>query len=190
MSLVLVLGTKTAAQAMQRLTLFGEDGFPYLDDYIVASETFDDHIEKLCSLATKLKSANLTINFDKCQFCKQSLKYLGFLVDQYGLRTDPEKVECILNYPKPKTVTEIRRFMGLASWYRRFVPNFASLAAPLHELTKNLTKYKHLKWTKEADDAFLKLKSTLIAPPVLATPDFSKRFTIQCDASKLQLGQY
>lgn len=187
---VVPFGTKTAAQAMQRLmdTIFAEDGFAYLDDYLIPSSTFEEHMQMLRAAAQKLKDANLSINFNKCQFCKPSLKYLGFIIDGDGLRTDTEKLECIMNYPRPKTVTEMRRFLGFASWYRRFVSNFAALSAPLHNLTKSLSKHKQLVWTAPALKAFQDLKSALVSPPVLITPDFSKQFTIHCDASKTALG--
>lgn len=103
------------------------------------------------------------------------------MVDKYGLRTDPEKVECIANYEKPRTMKELRRFMGMTSYYRKFIQNFAGIAAPLHELTKS--KARILKWNQKAEMAFSKLKSVLIQAPVLASPDFAKKFSIQCDAS-------
>lgn len=136
---VVPFGLTTSAQAMQRLMdgLFHDDGiFIYIDDIIIVSETFDEHIRQLNTVFRKLKSANLTNNIEKCAFCRPALKYLGYVVDKFGLRTDPEKVECIANYDKPKTIRELRRFMGMTSYYRKFIKNFAELAAPLHDLTK------------------------------------------------------
>lgn len=183
-------GLNTSAQAMQRvmdLIFQDDDELIYIDDLIIASETFSAHIRSLRRVLGKLKAAGLTINFDKCQFCRSSLKYLGYLVDKHGLRTDPEKVECIANYPVPKTIKEVRRFVGMASWYRRFVRNFAELAAPLHNLTKK-TQARKLVWNEEANNAFQSLKSQLIQSPVLASPDFSKKFYIQADASNKSIG--
>lgn len=181
---VVPFGLTTAAQAMQKLMdrLFHDDSiFIYLDDIIVVSESFNEHIKALDNVFNKLKSAKLTINIGKCCFCRPSLKYLGFVVDKKGLRTNPEKVECVANYQLPKKVKELRRFLGMASWYRRFVPNFAEIASPLHDLTKHKTRT--LKWNEKAKQSFEKLKSELIKAPVLAIPDFSKKFIIQCDAS-------
>lgn len=178
----------TAAQAMQKLMdrLFHDECiFIYLDNKIVVSENFEDHIKALEKVHHKLSSARLTVNMGKCCFCRPSLKYLGFVVDSKGLRTNPEKVECVANYQLPSELKELRRFLGMASWYRRFVPKFAELAAPLHSLTKG--KVRTLKWNDTAIRAFEQLKTELIKSPVLAIPDFTKTFIIQCDASNLAI---
>lgn len=185
---VVPFGLTTAAQAMQRLmdSLFNDRGeFIYIDDIIIVSESFDEHITALRRAYEKLKSANLTVNMAKCCFCRPSLKYLGYIVDKFGLRTDPEKVDCIANYQLPVKLRELRRFLGMTSYYRRFIKNFAKIAAPLHELTKSKSKskYRILKWNEQAINAFEELKEAMIDAPVLKTPDFSKRFLVQCDAS-------
>lgn len=183
---VVPFGLTTAAQAMQRLmdSLFNDRGeFIYIDDIIVVSETFEEHINALNRVYSKLKSANLTINIEKCSFCRPSLKYLGYVVDKFGLRTNPEKVECIANYQLPQKLKELRRFLGMTSYYRRFIRNFAQIAAPLHELTKSKSKYRMLKWNEKAISAFDELKEAMIEAPVLKTPDFSQKFLVQCDAS-------
>lgn len=185
---VVPFGLTTAAQAMQRLmdSLFNDqDEFIYIDDIIVVSETFKDHINSLKRVFNKLRSANLTVNIEKCSFCRPSLKYLGYIVDKFGLRTDPDKVSCIANYQLPAKMKELRRFLGMTSYYRRFINNFAKIAAPLHDLTKSKSKskYKVLKWNDTAIQAFDDLKSAMIQAPVLKTPDFAKLFSVQCDAS-------
>lgn len=193
---VLPFGLNNAAQCLQRLMdrLFGHTLsveskiFVYLDDLIVVSESFEEHICLLDQVFETLKEANLTISFEKCQFCRSELKYLGFVIDKNGLRTDPNKVEIILNFPRPKTCTELKRFIGLISWYRRFVKNFAIIAAPIHELTKGKRKNQPLVWTEQAHAAFISLKDSLTEAPVMATPDFSKKFKIQCDASNTGIG--
>lgn len=118
---------------------------------------------------------------------RSSLRYLGYVVDEEGLRTDPEKVSAILNFPRPKNTTELKRFIGLASWYRRFVKNFSIVAAPLHNLTKGKRKNKFI-WPKEAEEAFRALKTLLTTTPVMSCPDYSKPFIIQCDASNEGVG--
>lgn len=185
---VVPFGLTTSAQAMQKLMdrLFHDDcEYIYLDDIIVVSYTFEEHMKALNRVFDKLKSAGLTINITKCNFCRPSLKYLGHIVDSKGLRTDPEKVECVANYQHPKKIKELRRFLGMASWYRRFVKNFAEIAAPLHELTKGKTRT--LKWNDRATRAFERLKCELIKAPVLAIPDFSRTFSVQCDASNFAI---
>lgn len=193
---VLPFGLNNAAQCLQRLMdkLFGHTLgveskiFVYLDDLIVVSETFEEHMDLLQHVYKTLKKANLTIGLEKCRFCRPELKYLGFVVDKDGLRTDPEKVDKIINYPRPKTCTELKRFVGLISWYRRFVRNFAIIAAPIHDLTKGKKKNQSLVWTEEANEAFIELKRCLTTAPVMATPDFTKKFKIQCDASSTGIG--
>ncbi|CAK1587301.1 unnamed protein product [Parnassius mnemosyne] len=191
---VMPFGLKNASQTQQRLMdkLFPPEHegkiFAYLDDIVVCSKTFEDHIKSLTLVKKQLLSAGLTVNFEKCQFARPSLKYLGYIVDKEGLRTDPEKVSAILNYPRPNTYTELKRFLGLASWYRRFVENFAIVAAPLHDLIKGLKKGQKIKWDAEAESAFIDLKTSLTSTPVLSCPDFNLEFIIQCDASNKGTG--
>lgn len=191
---VMPFGLTNAAQALQRLMdeLFGPElepqVFVYLDDLIILSKTFDEHLSVLRDVARRLSKANLSINLDKCKFFRPSLKYLGFIVDQQGLRTNPEKVESMANYPVPKTSTEIKRFVGMCSWYRRFVPHFSSLIAPLNRLLKGKRKRQKVEWDEDADLSFRKLKEALVSAPVLASPNFSEPFTIHTDASDTGLG--
>lgn len=189
---VMPFGLVNASQTQQRLMdiLFQpHEGkvWTYLDDIIICSESFEEHIRLLKMVTETLKKANLTINVDKCKFARSSLKYLGYIVDKEGLRTDPEKVSAILNFPRPKNFTELKRFIGLASWYRRFVKNFSLVAAPLHNLTKGKKK-KQLDWSSEAEQAFITLKTLLTTTPVMACPNYTLPFTIQCDASNEGIG--
>lgn len=110
--------------------------FVYLDDVIICTATFEDHLKVLREVIRRIVDAGLTLNRTKCNFCKPELKYLGYIVNFTGLMVDPEKVEAILRIPEPKNVSDIRRIVGLASWYRRFVPNFSSVVAPLTALTR------------------------------------------------------
>lgn len=191
---VMPFGLSCSAQTLQRLmdAIFGPELEPkvfcYLDDVIITSTSFEEHVELLKSVRDRLKEAKLTVNLSKCEFFKKSLKYLGFLVDGNGLRTDPEKISTMLNYPRPRTVTEIKRFVGMCSWYRRFISHFSSLVSPLNDLLKGRKKKQQITWTSEAEDAFVKIKQALVSAPILRSPDFSKTFTIQCDASDTGLG--
>lgn len=159
--------------------------FVYLDDIILTTPTFEEHMRVLEEVLRRLKENNLILNVDKCKFCRSELKYLGYMVDAKGLRVDPEKVEAILKIPVPKNVRQIRQFTGTASWYRRFIPNFATR---LHPLTSLLRKGKKFIWSDETQQAFEDIKSCLIKSPILACPNFEKPFTISCDASTIGLG--
>lgn len=189
---VMPFGLVNASQSQQRLmdilfhALEGKV-WAYLDDIVVCSETFDEHLSMLKTVADILKTAGLTINVDKCKFARSSLRFLGFIIDKDGLRTDPDKVSAIMNFPRPKNITELRRFIGIASWYRRFVKDFATIAAPLHNLTKG-KKIKKFVWNDEADKAFVTLKTLLTSTPVISCPDFNIPFIIQCDASNKGIG--
>lgn len=154
--------------------------FAYLDDIIVVTESFEKHLEVLREIFRRAKEANLTVAKEKCQFCRSELRYLGYIVNRNGLQVDPDKVKAIVDIPIPKTVSDVRRFLGLASWYRRFVPQFSSLSAPLCNL---LRKNKTFVWDSSCDNTFTSLKEHLVSAPVLTCPDFSLPFTIQTDAS-------
>lgn len=191
---VMPFGLSNASQTQQRFMdrLFPPEYegkiFTYLDDIVICNSSFDEHLSSLKWVIDQLKMAGLTVNTDKCEFARSSLRYLGYLVDKEGLRTDPDKVSAILNYPRPETFTELKRFIGMASWYRRFVENFAMVAAPLHELTKGGKKGKRIVWNNEAENAFTNLKTALTSTPVLSVPDFSQEFSVQCDASNRGTG--
>lgn len=191
---VMPFGLCNAAQTQQRLmdAVFGPElephVFSYLDDIIVVSKTFSEHVHLLKSVLTRLKDANLTVNLEKCEFFKRSLKYLGYVIDGNGLRTDPGKVSAMLNFPRPTTTTEVKRFIGMCSWYRRFIHNFSTLVAPINDLLKGRRKKQSIQWTPEAESAFVKIKQALISAPILRSPDFTKPFTIQCDASNTGVG--
>lgn len=189
----LPFGLHNAAQCLQRLmnTVFGSTDykvFVYLDDLIIATETFEEHVATLNFVLERMEYANLSINIEKSEFCCSSLAYLGYVVDGSGLHTDPGKVDAILNFPLPSTYTDLKRFIGLASWYRRFVRDFATIAAPLHDLTRGGAKNRKIVWNSVAENSFIKLKDALVAGPVLVLPDFSKKFYIHCDASNYGLG--
>ena len=162
--------------------------FVFLDDIIVISPTFEHHIAMLLRVHDKLKKANLTINFAKSQFFRTELKYLGYIVNSQGLQVDPSKVDAILNYPTPTNKKEVKRFLGTASWYRRFVPNFSSIAGPLNRLTSTGKKASPFAWSKEAEDSFNKLKECLITAPILSRPNYDLPFEVHTDASDYGVG--
>ena len=155
--------------------------FAYLDDIVVCITTFQEHIEVLAKVFQKLYDATLKPNPEKCQFFRAELKYLGHIVDKDGLRTDLELVAAIKNLSPPKDPKEARRFLGLIFWYRRFIKDVAYIAAPLHRLLKKRVKWE---WTEQHEEAFDKLKESLITAPVLVCSDWDKPFNLQTDASQ------
>lgn len=159
--------------------------FVYLDDIIICTDTYEKHLEMLREVLSRITKAGLTLNRDKCHFCKPELKYLGYIIGSGGLMVDPDKVEALLQIPQPKSVTEVRRLIGVASWYRRFVPNFSTLTAPLCAL---LRKNQPFVWSRECETSFKALKEHLVSAPLLSCPDFERLFILQTDASDYGLG--
>lgn len=159
--------------------------FVYLDDLLVLSDDFDSHLILLREVALCLCKANLTINISKSKFCMTEVRYLGFIVGNGQIKTDPEKIRAIIDFPVPSSVKQLRSFLGLSGWYRRFINNFASISFDLTELLK---KGKTFCWNERAQASFERLKSMLTSTPVLVTPDFNKRFILLCDASLNGLG--
>jgi len=188
---VMPFGLHSAPATFQRLldTILGPElephVFMYLDDIIIVSATFDDHLHHLAEVFRRLRDARLRLNPEKCHFCKPELKYLGHIINRQGIRTDPEKIKAMTQWPRPANVRQIRQFVGLASWYRRFIPEFSATAAPLTQLTR---KNAHWRWGEQEEQAFQALKRSLASSPILACPDFNRRFTLQTDASTTGLG--
>ena len=129
--------------------------FAYLDDILIASRTFDDHLRHLREVFGRLREAGLRLKPKKCLILRNEVPYLGHVISTQGIRPDPSKTEKVKLFPTPRDVTTIRQFVGLASYYRRFVPGFAKIAAPLHALTKKDVPFE---WTSECETAFCKLK--------------------------------
>ena len=191
---VMPMGLSNSPATQQRLMdkvlgpVLGQKVFCYLDDIIVATASFSEHLSLLKDVFHRLKEANLTINLDKCEFCRPRLTYLGYVVDREGLRTDPAKVAAIIDYPIPRTVTEVKRFIGVCAWFKRFIKDFAMVVAPILELIKGKVKRQTVEWNEEADNAFKNIKTLLSSAPVLSSPNFSQPFYIQCDASDCGVG--
>lgn len=188
---VMPFGLHSSGATFQRLLdkVIGVDlerqAFPYLDDVILVSENFEAHLRLLKEVFKRLREAGLVLNLDKCKFCQTELKYLGHVVSSAGLKTDPDKVQAIMSYPAPRTVKQLRRFLGLCSWYRKYCPNFAEVVSPLTDLLKKKTPWT---WLQHQEDAFSELKRRLMSAPILVCPDFAQPFTIQTDASDVASG--
>lgn len=191
---VMCFGLTSAPATQQRLmdSLFGPEFegkvWTYLDDLICVSTTFEEHLALLRTIMRRFQRANLTINLSKSKFFRSQLKYLGYVVDEHGLKTDPDKISAISDFPTPACRKDVKRFLGTASYYRRFIKNFSSIAGPLHALTSTRKGAPPFKWTPEAETAFKELKAALTSAPVLACPDFDQAFAVHCDASDFGIG--
>ena len=157
----------------------------YLDDIIVYGPTIEEVISRLETVLQRLREAKLKLKPKKCHlFCKQVL-YLGHVISPDGTSTDPQKIETIKTWTQPKTQTEVRSFLGLASYYRRYIKGFSSTAKPLHALTE---KDKPFEWTDECNKAFNDLKEKLMTSPILAYPEFGQPYILDTDASNFGIG--
>ncbi|KAL0155309.1 hypothetical protein M9458_049572, partial [Cirrhinus mrigala] len=159
----------------------------YLDDVIIFSDTFKDHLQHLEETLGRIQRAGLTLNMRKCRWAQKETSYLGYILGNGQIKPQVSKVEAIQRSPRPTTKKEVRSFLGLIGWYRRFIPDFATLATPLTELLTKAVKTP-LPWTDECDTAFRNLKNRLCTRSVLQSPDFSQRFLVQVDASATGLG--
>ncbi|WVZ97652.1 hypothetical protein U9M48_043168 [Paspalum notatum var. saurae] len=157
----------------------------YFDDIPIYSKSMHEHLEHLRAVFDALRAARLFGNIEKCIFCTQRVVFLGYVVTPRGIEVDSSKIDAIREWPTPTTITRIRRFLGLAGFYRRFVPNFSSIAAPLHELTKKDAPFS---WGDSQEVAFTTLKDKLTHAPLLQLPDFNKVFELECDASGIGIG--
>ena len=168
----------------------------YLDDIIVYSSTLEEHINRLEAVFDKLSSAGLKLKPSKCEFFKSEVKYLGHIVSSDGVKTDPDKIKVVVDWPVPNSVKDVQRFLGFSGFYRRFVPGYSKIAKPLHSLlqghnsTSKSSKSKHGKffWSDDSQKAFDTLKSKLTSTPVLAFADYTLPFELHTDASGTGLG--
>ena len=160
----------------------GED---FMDDILIGSPTFEDHVKDLTQLFEIFAKYGLKIKLSKCQFFKEELAYLGHVVNQSGVKPDPKKITAITKMEKPEDVSALRRFLGMASYYRKFVKNFSSIAQPLFKLLEKDSVYK---WNEDCQVAMDTIKEKLTSEPILRHPDFNREFTIQTDASYQGLG--
>ena len=193
-------GLKNAPAVFQRLMdliltgLSWECCMVFFDDIVVFSKTWEDHVRDLDMVFTTLGKAGMTLNFKKSVFAQQQLVYLGFLVNHEGLRPNPRKAEAVQAIPVPKNVGDLRTFLGMTSYFRRFILNYARVAKPLNELVRKGSGQRkdpssiESHWKDEHQQAFEKLKAALVSDTMLIFPDLAKEFVLECDASDGALG--
>jgi hypothetical protein len=157
----------------------------YLDDTVVYSRTFTDHLKHLREVFTRIRQAGLRLNIEKCSFWMQRLPFLGHIISPQGIAPDPQKIEAVQKIQPPKNVTQLRSFLGLVGYYRQFIRDFSSIAKPLNQL---LHKDEPYEWNEPQQDAFTRLKHRLISAPILAYPNFKRVFILATDASYYGFG--
>ncbi|GKB90759.1 putative reverse transcriptase domain-containing protein [Tanacetum coccineum] len=157
----------------------------FIDDILIYSKTKEDHEVHLGLVLELLRKEKLYAKFSKCEFWLQEVHFLGHVVNQNGIHVDPSKIEAVKNWKTPTTPSEIRSFLGLAGYYRRFIANFSKIAKPLTSLTQKNQKYV---WGVEQEEAFQTLKNNLCDAPILTLPDGVEDFVVYCDASNQGLG--
>lgn len=185
-------GLHGAAATFQRLmdqVLRGAESYAaaYIDDVVIFSTSWADHLKHLADVFRRIQEAGLVVNASKCQLARSEVCYLGYVLGGGTIKPQVSKVDAVRSCLPPTTKKGVRSFLGLVGWYRRFIPEFSTRATPLTDLTKKSSPNKVV-WTEECDRAFQDLKDSLCHGPVLQSPNFDSPFTVQTDASGLGLG--
>ena len=157
----------------------------YVDDVIIFSSTFEDHLNNLEEVFKRLRNAGLKLSPNKCFFAQKKLHYLGHVLSKSGIETDPKKVEKILNLKAPKDPKGVKSLLGLTNYYKKFVEGYSQICSPLFNLLKKGTPFV---WSKDCEDSLTTLKHALTSSPILSFPDMNKEFILTCDASRSGLG--
>jgi hypothetical protein len=186
----LPMGISVGCQVLSRVvdSLFGDLKhqfvYNFMDDLVVYSRSYAEHLGHLKEIFTRLERAGFTLNREKLHLAQSEIAFLGHAVSAQGVKVLGERVEAIRNFPPPKNLRGVRRFLGMAGFYARFVPQFSQIAEPLHHLKRKNVKFV---WGDPQQTAFDQLKEALATPPVLQIPDFAKEFTLVCDASDVAI---
>ena len=161
----------------------------YIDDIIIHSASWDVHLRHLRAVLGELRRAGLTANPTKCRLGLEEASYLGYRVGRGNVRPQEAKVKTILDWPRPTSKKQVKSFLGLVGYYQRLIPSFATLASPLHDLTRKALPDR-VTWSEAAEGAFSLLKRALCSEPVLLTPDFTLPLIVHSDASEVGLGAF
>ncbi|CAF0842311.1 unnamed protein product [Adineta steineri] len=196
--LVMPFGLSNAPATFQRLmdvVLAGikwQSCLVYIDDIVVFSPTFEQHLQDLSAVFDRLSAAGLTLKASKCDFCRKELKYLGHIITPNGIKPDPGLVDSVKCFPQPQKVKDIQAFLGLTGYYRKFIKSYAKIAEPLLSQVRSHQKSKRsttsIQWSPECTKAFETLKNALTEAPVLRAPNFNEPFIIELDACDYGLG--
>lgn len=184
-------GLCNAPATFQRFTdqMFGAEiegiVYKYLDDLIIITPDFESHLYWLGRVLRTLRRAKLTINRKKSFFARDEVQYLGFILNEAGLKVEPEKVKPLLEMKDPRNLKQARRFLGMASWYRRYIPDLATLLQPINSLLKKGTKFH---WGEEQENVLQDIKSRLTSAPVMSCPHFDRPFILNYNSSPVGLG--
>jgi len=157
----------------------------FIDDILIYSKTQEEHAEHLRLVLGVLREKQLYAKLSKCEFWMDEVQFLEHVISAQGIAMDPGNVDAMVKWESPKLATEIRSFVGLAGYYRRFIKGFSKIVAPLTQLTR---KDQPFTWTDKCEESFQELKWRLISAPILVIPDVGKPFEVFCDASHLGLG--
>jgi predicted aspartyl protease len=188
--LVMPFGLTNAPATFQALmnTIFAEHMrkimLVFFDDILIYSKSKQEHIQHLKTVLQVLRENKLFAKQSKCVFATPQVEYLGHIISDKGVSTDPQKIVAVKEWPTPQTITQLRSFLGLTGYYRRFVQNYGQICRPLHDMLKK----NSFKWTEVQTKAFNTLKESLITAPLMALPDFSLPFTLETDASGTGVG--
>jgi len=159
--------------------------FVYLDDILFFSRDQEEHHRHVRLVLQRLLENRLFVKAEKCEFHVQSVSFLGFIIEKAQSRSDPVKVQAVVEWPIPENRKQLQRFLGFANFYRRFIRDFSKVAAPLTQLTSTSRPFI---WSTEAAQAFLRLKTLFTSAPVLIHPDTTKQFIVEVDASDNHVG--
>lgn len=187
----MIQGMKTSPGTFQRVMntalagLIGIKCLVYLDDIIIYGKNLYDHNEKLVEVFERLRVNNLKLQPNKCEFLKRECVYLGHVISEHGIKPDERKVKSVLEFSRPTTVKNIKSFLGLSGYYRKFINSYSGIAKPLTNLLKQDTKFV---WSEECQKSFDTLKKALCSEPILKNPDFTNIFILTTDASNKALG--
>ncbi len=159
----------------------------YINDILVYSDSLENHIQQVRAVLQRLIEYQLYAKMEKCEFHQTQVSFLGYIISSEGVAMDDKKVQSVINWPQPKTVKELQRFLGFANFYRRFIRNFSTVAAPLTSLLRGGGRQR-LDWSPSAQHAFLQLKDRFTTAPILHHPDPNLEFTVEVDASNTGIG--
>jgi len=188
---IMPFGLKTASATFHKMMnnvlsgLTGTRCFVFLDDIVIYANSLVDHDRKLRDVFRRLRKYNLKLQPDKCEFLRKEVTFLGHKISERGVEPDARKVESVKNLPTHKTVKQLKSPVGLVRYYRKFIPQFSKIAAPLHKLLKKDAKYM---WEESQEIAFRTLKQKLTSQPILQYPYFSREFILTTDASNYGAG--